>query len=146
MYKIYPLPNIDDIFCSIRQARVFSCLDLKSGYHQNETDPRDRPKTAFVCHAGLFDFNVMPFGLSSAPAVFQELMNKVLGTSLNRHVIVNFDDVIIYSESFEKHLEHLTDIFDKLQKAGFKLEMKFLMKEVHYLGHILSEKGIAPDK
>ena len=144
----YPLPNIDDIFASMGQARVFSCLDLKNGYHQIEIDPRDRPKTAFVCHAGLFEFNVMPFGLSSAPSVFQELMNKVLGTSLNKHGIAYLDDIIIYSESFEKHLEHLNDIFDKLQKAGLKLKMSkcnFLMKEVHYLGHILSEKGIAPD-
>ena len=113
----YPLPNIDDIFASMGQAKVFSCLDLKSGYHQIEIEPRDRPKSAFVCHAGLFEFNVMPFGLSSAPSVFQELMNKVLGTSLNKHAIAYLDDIIIYSESFEKHLEHLNDIFDKLQKA-----------------------------
>ena len=127
------------------QAKVFLCLDLKSGYHQIEIEPRDRPKSAFVCHAGLFEFNVMPFGLSSAPSVFLELMNKVLGTSLNKHTIAYLDDIIIYSESFEKHLEHLNDIFDKLQKAGLKLKMSkcnFLMKEVHYLGHILSEKGI----
>ena len=130
------------------QARVCSCLDLKSGYHQIEIDPVDRPKNAFVCHAGLFEFNVMPFGLSSAPSVFQELMNKVLGTSLNKHATAYLDDIILYSESFDKHLEQLNDIFDKLQKAGFKLKMSkcnFLIKEVHYLGHIFLEKGIAPD-
>ena len=76
--NFYPLPDISDILSSLYKAKYFSCVDLKSGYWQVEVAPEDREKTAFVCQRGLYEFNVMPFGLSSAPPIFQELMNKVL--------------------------------------------------------------------
>ena len=132
----YPLPDISDILSSLHQAKFFSCVDLKSGYHQVEVAPEDREKTAFVCHAGLYEFNVMPFGLSSAPPVFQELMNKVLGQAMYQYARAYLDDIVIYSSTFQEHLDHLGDVFEKLRKAGLKLKMskcQFLMKQISYI-------------
>ena len=78
-------------------ASVFSVLDLKSGYYQLSVRPEDRCKTAFVCHRGLFEFNVLPFGLSNAPSAFQETMVLMLGDALNRFAIAYLDDIIVYS-------------------------------------------------
>ena len=100
----YPLSDISDILSSLHQSKYFSCVDLKCGYWQVEVEPEDRQKTAFVCHAGLFEFNVMPFGLSSAPPIYQELMNKVLGQAMYKYAIAYLDDVIIYSSTFQEHL------------------------------------------
>ena len=144
----YPLPDISDILSSLHQAKYFSYVDLKSGYWQVEVEPEDRQKTAFVCHAGLFEFNVMPFGLSSAPPIFQELMNKVLGQAMYKYAIAYLDDVIIYSSTFQEHLNHLAEVFSKFRSAGLKLKMskcQFLMKEINYLGHVISKNGISPD-
>ena len=127
---------------------MFSCLDLKSGYYQIAVAEQDKEKTAFVCHKGLFEFNVMPFGLSSAPPIFQELMDKVLGPVKNVQAIAYLDDIVVYSKSPEDHLEHLQDIFSRLEKAGLKLKpskCSFFRKKVKYLGHVLSEEGVAPD-
>ena len=92
----YPLPDIADILSSVSGMSVFSCLDLKSGYYQIAMEEDAKEKTAFVCHKGLFEFNVLPFGLASAPPVFQELMNKVLGNAINQHVIAYLYDIIIF--------------------------------------------------
>ena len=144
----YPLPNIDEVLSSMQGSSVFSCLDLKSGYYQIAVAEEDKAKTAFVCHKGLFEFNVMPFGLSSAPPIFQELMDKVLGPVKNVHAIAYLDDIVLYSKSPEEHLEHLQDIFSRLEKAGLKLKpskCSFFRKKVKYLGHVISEEGVAPD-
>ena len=144
----YPLPDISDILSSLYKAKYFSCVDLKSGYWQVEVAPEDREKTAFVCHRGLYEFNVMPFGLSSAPPIFQELMNKVLGEAMYKYAIAYIDDVIIYSETFQDHLKHLNEVFSKLRDAGLKLKMskcQFLMEQIRYLGHVISKDGIYPD-
>ena len=144
----YPLPDISDILSSLYKSKYFSCVDLKSGYWQVEVAPEDREKTAFVCHRGLYEFNVMPFRLSSAPPIFQELMNKVLGQAMYKYAIAYIDDVIIYSETFQDHLKHLNEVFGKLRGAGLKLKMskcQFLMKQISYLGHVISKDGICPD-
>ena len=91
----YPLLDIGDILSSMSGMSVFSCLDLKSGYYQIAMEEDAKEKTAFVCHKGLFEFNVLPFGLASAPPVFQKLMNKVLGNAINQHAIAYLDDIII---------------------------------------------------
>ena len=144
----YPLPNIDEILSSMQGCRVFSCLDLKSGYYQISMAEDDKGKTAFVCHKGLFEFNVMPFGLSSAPPIFQELMDKVLGPIKNQFAIAYLDDILIYSKTEEEHVQHIQQIFQRLEDAGLKLKPSkcdFFKKEVRYLGHVLSADGIKPD-
>ena len=129
-------------------STVFSVLDLKSGYYQLPLNPDDRSKTAFVCHRGLFEFNMLPFGLSTAPSAFQETIVLMLGDALNRYAIAYLDDIIIYSKSPEEHLKHLQLVFSKLRAANLKLKESkclFFQREVSYLGHIVSSKGIQPD-
>lgn len=144
----FPLNNIEDILSNLGQSKWFSTLDLKNGYWQIEVDEKDREKTAFVCQSGLYHFNVMPFGLSSAPPVFQELMNKVLGEAINKYCFAFLDDIIVFSDSFEQHVSHLESIFQKLEKAGLKLKPSkchFLKEKINFLGHVVSQNGIEPD-
>ena len=110
----YLLPDISDILSSLYKAQYFSGVDLKSGYWQVKVVPEYREKTAFVCHRGLYEFNVMPFGLSSAPPIFQELMNKVLGRAMYKYAMAYIDDVVTYSETFQDHLKHLNEVLANL--------------------------------
>jgi hypothetical protein len=103
----YPLPRIEDLFDQMRGARVFSKIDLRSGYHQMRIRPSDIPKTAFSTRYGLYEFTVMSFGLTNAPAYFMNLMNKVFMEYLDRFVVVLIEDIIIYSKSDSDHEEHL---------------------------------------
>ena len=102
----HPLPRIDDVLEQFREAKWFSSIDLASGYWQIEMNEKDREKTAFTCHLGLFEFNVMPFGLKNAPPTFQRMMNEILKDWLDEFVVVYIDDIMIYSKTFEEHLEH----------------------------------------
>ena len=143
----YPLPNIDDIFTSLGKAKYVTCLDLKSGYWQIAMKEGDKQKTAFVSHRGLHEFNVMPFGLSNAPSVFQDLMNHVL-QNIQNFAIAYIDDILIFSETYEDHIKHIEEVFRRLANAGLKLKLskcEFLKERVKYLGHIISPNGIAPD-
>lgn len=145
----YPLPNIDDIFAHLGEAKYFTSLDLRSGYWQIEVEEADRCKTAFVCHQGLYEFNVMAFGLATAPSVFQNLMNEVLGEVRDKYAIAYLDDVIVYSKTAEEHLAHLKDILNRLRKAGLKLKSSkcdFFKREIHYLGHVINKDGIRPEE
>ena len=110
----YPLPDISDILSSLHKAKYLSGVDLKCGYWQVKVVPEDREKTAFVCHRGLYEFNVMPFGLSSAPPIFQELMNKVLGQAMYKYAMAYIDDVVTYSETFQDHLKYLNEVLANL--------------------------------
>ena len=144
----YPLPLIDDILALLGKAKFFTSLDLKSGYWQVAMDEKDKEKTAFTCHKGLFEFNVMPFGLSNAPAVFQELMSVVL-QGCNDFATAYLDDIMVFSSTLEEHLEHLSIIFGKLRQHNLKLKLKkcsFLQLETNYLGFVISEEGIKPDE
>ena len=107
-----------------------------------------RPKSAFTCHRGLFQFNVMPFGLCNAPGTFQALMNKVLQGINGTYAIAYLDDIIIWSSSAEKHLEHMREVFTGLEQAGLKVKTskcKLFTGQVNYLGHVISPEGISPD-
>ena len=107
---------------------------------------KDKQKTAFACHTGLHEFNVMPFGLSNAPAVFQELTSVVLHDCQD-FATAHLDDIMIFTETLEKHLEHIGIVFDKLRQHRLNLKLKkcsFLKRETHYLGFIISEDGIKP--
>ena len=145
---VYPLPRIDDILDTLGQARYFSTLDLASGYWQIEMDPATKDKSAFTTHAGLFEFERMPFGLCNAPATFQRLMQAVLAGMEWKFCFVYLDDILVCSRTLEEHLDHLQQVFNRLRKAGLTLKPKkcsFLQDQVIYLGHVISSKGIAPD-
>ena len=146
--KLLSLPLIDDILALLGEAKFFTSLDLKSGYWQVAMDEKDKEKTAFACHKGLFEFNVMPFGISNAPAVFQELMSVVL-QGCNNFATAYLDDIKVFSSTLEEHLEHLSIIFGKLRQHNLKLKLKkcsFLQLETNYLGFVFSEEGIKPDE
>ena len=144
----YPLPRIDDTLDTLSGARWFSTPDLLSGYWQVEMDPSDKPKTAFCTPEGLFEFNVMPFGLCNAPATFQRLMDSVLVGLLWTSCLVYLGDIIVMGTSFEDHLNNLAQVFDRLRSANLKLKptkCSFACKEVTFLGHTVSDQGVATD-
>ena len=143
----YPLSVIDDILALLGKSKYFSSLDLKSGYWQVSMNEHDKEKTAFACHRGLFKFNVMPFGLSNASAVFQELMAVVL-QGIGTFSIAYLDDILVFSPTLEDHLKHLDIVFDRLRQHDLKLKLKkcmFLKSETQYLGFIINKDGIKPE-
>jgi len=145
----YPLPRIDDTIDALHGAQFFSTLDLFSGYWQIEIDENDKHKTAFVCEFGQYEFNRMPFGLTNAPATFQRLMNKILKPVLYQSTLVYLDDIIVFSKSIDEHIDALETVFKLLAEAGLKLKLKkceFFKNKINYLGHIVSNEGVAPDE
>ena len=118
----YPLPPLDQIWPVLSKARYFASLDLFMGYHQVEVDKKDMFKLVFVTHRGLYIYNVMPFGLCNAPATFQRLMEKILGTLIGCGVLVYLDDVLIYAETPEELLDKLSQVLKLLAKAGLKFK------------------------
>ena len=111
---VYPLPRVDDILEALAGARYFSTLDLASGYWQVTMDQAAREKTAFVTHAGLYEFNKMPFGLCNAPATFQRLMETVLAGLTRRRCFVYLDDILVISNTWEEHLSNIQQVLDRL--------------------------------
>ena len=144
----HPIPHVQDTLDCLHGTSYFSCLDLRSGYWQVEVDDESKPKTAFATHSGLYEFRRMPFGLANAPSTFQRLMHAVL-RGLQYHIcLVYLDDIIIYSRSFDEHLENLNDVFSRLRSANVKLKpskCSFARSSVEYLGHVVSRDGIQPD-
>lgn len=141
----YPLPRIDDTLTTLSGSKWFSTLDLKSGYWQVGIHPDDKEKTAFTTGCGLYQFTVMPFGLCNAPATFERLMEFVLRGLTWRTCLVYLDDVMVMGRNFEEHLKNLQEVFDRFQAANLKLNPKkcaLFQKEVEFLGHVVSEKGI----
>lgn len=145
----YPLPQINEILDQLGHARYFSTLDLASGYHQIQMDPEDRRKTAFSTTFGHFEFNRLPFGLKGGPATFQRLMNNVLIGLQGIKCFVYLDDVVVYGKNIHDHNAKLEEIFKRLEEHSLKLQpskCNILFREITYLGHRISEKGIRPDE
>ena len=144
--SLVPLPKIDELYTKLQGYKVFSTLDLRSGYYHIGLSDSAKPKTAFVVSGmGKFKFNRVPFGLAQAPAYFQRLINEVL-TDCN-FAMGYLDDIIIFSKTEEEHLQHLEEIFEWLRKAGLKLKLQkcsFFKKHIQYLGHLISDEGIQP--
>lgn len=144
----YPLPRIDDALDSLSKACWFSTLDLASGYWQVELDPEDKHKTAFITRQGLFEFNVLSFGLCNSPSTFQRLMDLVLADLQWTTCLVYLDDIIIFGRTFQEHLGRLDEVLTKLRQANLKVKpakCSLFAKEVQYLGHIISAKGVKAD-
>lgn len=129
--------------------RFFSKLDLRSGYHQVLVHPEDRHKTAFRTHHGHFQWIVMPFGLSNAPATFQALMNGIFHFAMRRYVLIFFYDILVYSKDLESHLVHLEQVLRTLQENQLYAKYSkccFGLLQIEYLGHIVSAAGVQMDQ
>ena len=142
----YPLPRIDKLFDQLQGSRVYSKIDLRSGYHQLRVQESDVPKTAFRTRYGHYEFLVMPFGLTNATSAFMDLMNRVFSPYLDKFVIVFISDILVYSGSIEEHAEHLRTVlqilrerqlYAKLSKCQFWLDM------VAFLGHVIPVQGVS---
>ena len=143
--SIHPLPKIDEMYVKLKGAKVFSTIDLRSGYYHITLGKSSRAKTAFVTPFGKYKFHMASFGLAQAPAYFQLLMNKVLN-GLN-FAMTYLDDIIIFSKNESQYLEHLETVFSHLREAGLKMKRSkcdFFKSEIHYLGHLISTNRISP--
>ena len=144
----YPLPRIDDTLDALSGSVWFSTLDLKSGYHQISLAECDRPKTAFPCGAGFWQWRVLPFGLCNAPATFERLMEVVLSGLHWNTLLVYLDDVIVFGRTFKEELDRLKEVLDRMRSANLKLNPKkcrLFRKEVPFLGHVVSGDGVKTD-
>ena len=144
----YHLPQIDDLFDQMRGEKVFSKIDLRSGYHQVRIKDEDIHKIAFRTRYGHHEFVVLPFGLTNAQATFMFLMNIVFNKYLNKFVLVFLDDILIYSKNEEEHEEHLRLVLQLLREHKMYVKLRkcdFYKDRIHYLGHIISEEGISVD-
>jgi hypothetical protein len=144
----YPLSHIDILFDQLTGARVFSMVDLRSGYHQINICPEDVLKTAFSTRYGLYEYLIMSFGLANAPTHFMYLMNSVFMPELDKFILVFIDDILIYSKSEEEHVQHLWVILQWLRDHQLYAKFNkcaFWLKEVPFLGHTISAEGIAVD-
>jgi hypothetical protein len=144
----YPLPRINILFDQLTGARVFSKIDLRSGYHHIRIRPEDISKTAFTTQYGLFEYLVMSFGLTNALAHFTYLMNSVFMPELDKFVVVFIDDILIYSKNEEEHARHLWMVLTHLREHQLYAKFSkctFWLEEIQFLGHVLCAKGIAVD-
>ena len=142
---LVPLPQIDEIYAHLKDSKIYSTFDMRSGYYHMALSEESRPKSAFVSAYGKWEFKRCPFGLAQAPAYFQILVNEVL--SGLTFAFGYLDDILIFSPNMETHLKHLRILFERLRSADLKLkEVKcnFLKKHIQYLGHIISGEGITP--
>ena len=144
----HPLPRIDDILDSLRDSKYFTMLDLASGYWQISVDEHDRHKTAFATLNGLYEFNRMPFGLSTAPATFQRTMDIILSGLTYAICLCYLDDVIIFGRDINEHCERLETVLLRLREHNLRVKLskcKIAVPQVAFLGHVISQSGVQPD-
>lgn len=145
----YPIPDINSTLASLGDAKLFTTLDLTSGFHQILMSERDIPKTAFSTMNGKYEYLRLPFGLRNAPAIFQRMIDDVLKEIIGKICYVYIDDVIVFSKSEEDHLRDIETVFSKLDKAGLKINLEktnFMATSVEFLGYLVTPEGILPDK
>ena len=144
----YPLPIIQDIFDTLQGAKIFSTLDLHSGYHQIPIHPNSIDKTSFVCHLGTFSFKRVAFGLTNAPSVFQRVLNHVLSDLIGKICCCYIDDIVVFAKDAVSHAKNLQIVFDRLRKFGLKLKRSkchFGKREVDLLGFVINQHGLRPN-
>lgn len=142
------MPVFDELMDGLANAKWFCKLYLRAGYHQILLQPGEEHKTAFQTHRGHYEFRVMAFGLSGAPANFLSAMNETLAPVLRKCALVFFDDILIYNNSLEEHLEHIKLVLSLLAKDNWKVKLskyEFAQTTISYLGHIISEQGVTTD-
>jgi hypothetical protein len=140
----YPIPRINELMDELHGAVFFTKIDLRSGYHQISIREQDIEKTTFRCHFRHFEFLVMPFGLTNAPTTFQSCMNHIFRGQLRKYLLVIFDDILIYNKTWDEHLAHLGEVLDIMQAQSLyakESKCEFGMRELLYLGHIISGQG-----
>jgi hypothetical protein len=144
----YLLPRINVLFDQLVEAKVFSKIDLRSGYHQIKIKTSDIPKTAFSTRYGLYEYLVMTFGLTNAPAYFMYLMNSVFMPELDKFVVVFIDDILVYSKNEDDHIKHLHIVLQRLHDHRLYAKLSkcdFWLKEIKFLGHTISQDGVSVD-
>jgi hypothetical protein len=138
----YPLSRIDDLFDQLKGAKIFSKIDLRSGYHQVRIKDDDISKTTFITRYGHYEFIVVPFGLSNALVFFMCLMNGVFMNYLDKFVIIFLDDILVYSKLEKEHEQHLRMVLQVLREHQLYAKLRkcsFYQIQIHYLGHIISK-------
>ena len=144
----YPMQRIDDLMNALNGARLFSSLDMASGYYQIPVAPEDIHKTAFICHLGLFEFEVAPFGLATIPETYQRMIDKLIAGMRYKMCIGYLDDILLWSTNFDQHLERLDLLFGAIRKANLRLQPTkcyFCKEEIKFLGWVVNATGHKPD-
>ena len=144
--SLYPLPKIDEMFEKLKGAKCFSTIDLRSGYYHIGLTRESRAKSAFVVPMGKWEFKLTPFRLSQAPVYFQLLIDKVL-MGCSKLAMGYLDNIIIFSSNKKEHLQHIEEIFNRLECFGLKMKREkcdFFKKHIQYLGHLIAEEGFTP--
>jgi hypothetical protein len=144
----FPLPIIEELIDELAGAKWFTSLDLRAGYHQIRMKPEDECKTMFKTHHGHYEFRVMSFGLTGAPATFQNTMNTMLAPVLRKGVLVFIDDILIYSKDLPEHARLLCQVFELLHAHELKVKRNkctFARQQLVYLGHVISVEGVSTD-
>jgi len=145
----YAIPRIEDILDRLHGAKYFTTVDMKAGYYQVAIEENHKERTAFTLGPlGFWEFNKLPFGCSNSPATFERIVEEILGEYNMTICIIYLDDLIIFSSTFEEHLERLNLVMSRLHQAGIKLspeKCQFLQRKVRFLGHVVGPEGIETD-
>ncbi|GIL79609.1 hypothetical protein Vretifemale_8871, partial [Volvox reticuliferus] len=144
----YPLPRVDDLLDKLKGSAYFSSIDLQQGYNQIRISESDIPKTAFRTPFGHYEYTVLSFGLTNAPATFQAVMDRIFRPYIDKFIICYLDDILVFSKTREEHLQHLRQVFEILRREQLyakRTKCHWAQPQVEYLGHIVSQDGVRMD-